>query len=79
MKRATGDDDLVLAETSWPLPDDGMSMLVHHMSWNNPIGKDRGVTAAAIITAYRALIMDGTTAQQTKRLAALRRVHRRKP
>lgn len=77
MKRATGADHYALEGTTWPLPDDEMAMLVHHLSWSNPIDKDRGVTAAAIITAYRSLIMDGTTAQQTKRLAALRRVHRR--
>ena len=76
MKRATGADDPALAETTWPLPDDEMAMLVHHLSYGN-LDEARGRRAAGIITAYRSLIMDSTTAQQTKRLAALRRVHRR--
>ena len=73
MKFASGKDDPALAETSWPLPADDIE---GQLRYGNP-SRTALLSAAGILAAYRALIEDGTTAQQTKRLAALRRVHRR--
>lgn len=79
MKFATGKDDPALHQTSWPLPDvydDHTDSIDHQLIYGTP-NQSALLGAAAIVAAYRALIEDGTTAQQTKRLAALRRVYRR--
>lgn len=80
MMRADGRDDPVLAQTAWPLPDAGEA---DHdsLEWRLRYGQpDRStlLAAAGIVAAYGALIADGTTTQQTRRLAALRRVYRRR-
>lgn len=78
MKRANGTDDPVLIETSWPLPstDTEGPDVEHRLRYGDPASVR--FEAAEIVAAYRALIADGTTTQQLKRLAALRRVHRRR-
>lgn len=78
---ATGRDDPELAETSWPLPDRAGHAAPDDLEWQLRYGKlDRSTNlkAAGIVAAYRALIEDGTCAQQQRRLAALRRVQRRR-
>lgn len=81
MTRATGADDPALDETSWPLPDktynEDRDDLQHALRYGTPT-RSQLLQAAAQIAAYRALVCDGTTTQQTGRLAALRRVWRRK-
>jgi hypothetical protein len=77
MKRATGRDDPALLETTWPLPCEEMGLLQHDLYNGNPVSDCRGLGAAGILAACRALIEDGTTAGQTRKLAALRRVYRR--
>lgn len=79
MKRATGDDDLALDETTWPMPDTDPNEL--GVEWFLRYSANPATVrfaAAEIVAAYHALITDGTTTQQLKRLAALRRVHRRR-
>ncbi len=80
MMRADGRDDPSLAQTAWPLPDAGESDRDSIESQLRYGQSDRGtlLAAAGIVTAYGALIADGTTTQQTRRLAALRRVYRRR-
>lgn len=80
MMRADGRDDPALAQTGWPLPDAGDAdhdSIEHQLRYGQP---DRStlLAAAEIVAAYGALIADGTTTQQTRRLAALRRVYRRR-
>lgn len=70
----SGRDDPALAETVWPLPDADLEDVMFN---GIPDGHEE-LAAAAILAAYRALIADGTTKQQTQRLAALRRVWRRR-
>lgn len=80
MMRADGRDDPALAQTSWPLPDAGEADR-ESIEWQLRYGQpDRStlLAAAGIVEAYAALIAQGTTAQQTRRLAALRRVYRRR-
>lgn len=82
MTRATGKDDPALAETTWPMPDmpgddDSEVSLEWKLRHVEPSRADL-TAAAGILAAYHALITDGTTTQQIKRLAALRRVHRRR-
>lgn len=81
--RATGADDPALAETAWPLPSDSIVGRLHETAeaFASVDGSTESMLlldAASIVAAYRALIEDGTTAQQLRRLAALRRVHRRR-
>ncbi len=77
---ATGRDDPEIAETSWPLPDlPGPDQ--HGVEWMLRYGTpDRSTlfAAASIVAAYRALIEHGTCSQQQRRLAALRRIQRRR-
>lgn len=76
---ANGSDDRALHETSWPLPTDGESE--NDVEWQLRYGhpsRSAMLAASEIVAAYRALICDGTTAQQLKRLAALRRVWQRR-
>lgn len=81
MTRATGADDPALAETSWPLPDEiydeDRDDLQHALRYGTPT-RSQLLEAAGRIAAYGALICDGTTTRQTERLAALRRVWRRR-
>lgn len=79
MKFATGKDDPALAETAWPMPpaDDAERDVEWLLRYGAPTRSDM-LAAAEVFSAYLALIADGTTARQTKRLAALRRVHRRR-
>lgn len=80
--RATGAEDPALAETSWPMPTVGNTeyehSLVNNLLWSDHLTNEQRLEAVGYVRAYRALIEDGTTAQQLKRLAALRRVHRRR-
>lgn len=81
MRFARGADDPALAETSWPLPDhgdDNRDGIERQLRYGTP-DRTTLLCAAEIVAAYGALIEDGTTTQQVKRLAALRRVNRRKP
>lgn len=74
--RATGADDPALAETVWSLPSDDPDV-----EWQLRYGKPtkaQMLESAEVLSTYRALIEDGTTKQQLRRLAALRRVHRRR-
>lgn len=77
MKRATGADDPALDETTWPMPEINLGVL--GIEWQLRYGDPVSVRlqSAEIVAAYYALITDGTTEQQLKRLVALRRVHRR--
>lgn len=75
MSNATGADDPVLAETSWPMP--GATDLEWVLRYGTPTRQDL-LGAADIIAAYRALIVDSSTEQQQHRLAALRRVYRKR-
>lgn len=84
-RRATGADDPALANTTWPLPDDpvlGSSTFSDDtLEWNLRYGRPSKITlleAAEALASYRALICNGTTKQQLHRLAALRRVYRRR-
>ena len=77
---ATEADDPVLRETSWPMPgatDHHGSDLEWVMRYGEPTRQDL-IAAADRIRAYRALIVDGSTEGQQHRLAALRRVWRRR-
>lgn len=79
--RATGADDPELSDTSWPMPHRS-SPISNGVEWQlrhaYTVSFAARLEAASIVSAYRALIEDGTTAQQLRRLAALRRVHRRR-
>lgn len=75
--RASGDDDPALAETSWPLLPGYYHDIEWRMRYGEPSRTDM-LCAAEVIAAYKALTCDGTTTQQTKRLAALRRIWRRR-
>ena len=78
MRQGTGKDDPALAETTWPMPDgERFTDAVWRLLYASPSDQDR-VMLAAMINAYVSLITDSTTTQQTKRLAALRRVYRRR-
>lgn len=74
---ATGKDDPALVETVWPL----LPHLHRDVEWllryGTPTRSDM-LAAASVIAAYRALIEDGTTREQVGRLAALRRVAKRR-
>ena len=74
----TGKDDPALADTAWPMPETDPE--VCGVEWRLRYGRPDEVagSAAVIVAAYFALITEGTTTQQLKRLAALRRVHRRR-
>lgn len=74
---ATGADDPDLRETVWPIVVDAHCDVEWPLRYGTPTRSDM-LAAAAVIAAYRALTEDGTTAQQTKRLAALRRIARRR-
>lgn len=75
--RAGGADDPALAETSWPLPPPIEADLAWRLRFGRLSHADR-LFLAEILGAYRTLICGGTTTQQTRRLAALRRVWRRR-
>ena len=80
MLAATGRDDPELSETTWPLPDAGDADR-NSVEWMLRYGQpDRStlLAAAEIVAAYGALVADATTTEQTKVLAALRRVYRRR-
>lgn len=80
MTRASGADDPALAETSWPFPDvptDDRDSIEWRLRYGHPSRADL-LAAADILAAYGALVKEGTTTRQTERLAALRRVWRRK-
>lgn len=77
---ATEADDPVLRETSWPMPgatDHHGSDLEWVLRYGEPTRQDL-LSAAAVIAAYDALIVDSSTEQQQHRLAALRRVYRQR-
>lgn len=73
-RRATGADDPALAGTTWPLPDEVYNEdrddLQHALRYGAPSRSDL-LSAADQLAAYRAK-------QQLQRLAALRRVYKRK-
>ena len=84
-RRATGADDPALANTTWPLPDDpvqGSSTFNDDtLEWKLRYGWPSNIAmlqAAEVIASYRALICNGTTKTQLARLAALRRVYRKR-
>lgn len=72
-----GDDDSALRETVWPLVVDRDRDVEWLLRYGTPTRWDM-LAAAEVIAAYRALIEDGTTKTQLKRLAALRRVAKRR-
>jgi hypothetical protein len=74
---ATGKDDPALAETSWPMPSSRQTGVAHRLVWETADADDMAY-AATVLAAYRALICDGTIARQAGRLAALRRVWRKR-
>jgi hypothetical protein len=78
---ATGADDPALLETSWPMPGadetDGADSLEWTLRYGEPTRSDL-LAAADRLRAYRALICDSHTEQQQHRLAALRRVYRKR-
>lgn len=67
-----------LGGTSWavPLPDspdtDSVEWMLRYGSESQVVSQ--GLTAAAMLGSYRALLEDGTTEAQVKRLRELRRV-----
>jgi hypothetical protein len=74
-------EEPALAETSWPMPDPGGlcgDSIEHHLRFGTPDRRTM-LAAAEIVAAYGALIEGGTTTQQVKRLAALRRMAKRTP
>lgn len=73
---ARGADDPALYETAWPLIPDDDHGLEWTLRYGTPTRSDM-LCAAEVIAAYRALTGDGTTVEQVRRLAALRRVRRR--
>jgi hypothetical protein len=55
----------------------GLMGVAHRLAWGTADADDMAY-AATVLAAYRALICDGTTARQIGRLAALRRVWRKR-
>ena len=78
MKFATGRDDSVLIETTWPLPCEETGAVENTLRYG-VVDRDTALAAAEIIAAYDALITEGSTTSQTQKLAALRRVYKRRP
>jgi hypothetical protein len=75
--RATGDDDPALVETSWPMPSPDLLESLWRLR-NGRLTRTDRLRLSVIVNAYVALIGAGTTADQVRRLAALRRVHRKR-